>query len=438
VLARVEPQVTLTIKRRRAHTQSISHERRGQGISLVVLFEEIRMKTKLSNLYPAAMFLSILASAGTARAVAPNDPNTTARTLVEQCAGIQKGDKVMVSGRPTDIALLESLAVQVRKVGAFPLVSVNTDQMARRMFDEVPAEFDTQTDAFGLKLAESTDALITVESIENPALFAGASQARMAARAKASMPVIEALLKKNVRQITLGNGLFPTQAAAKMYGLTTEQLSEIFWSGVNVDYSALQSTGTKIKGMVESGKQVHITNPNGTDLSFGIERRQAFVSDGAISKEDLAKGGAACQVWLPAGEVYSTPVPGTTSGRIVFDRVFFEGKEITGVTIDFKNGKVTSMSGGPGFDAIKAQYDAAGQGKDEFALFDIGINPAVKLPAGTKLLSWVPAGMVSLGIGGNVWAGGTNDCAYGFTGFVPGSTVTIDGKPLVEKGSLLH
>ncbi len=396
------------------------------------------MKTKLSNLYSAAMFLSVLASAGTAFAGGPSDPNTTARTLVEQCASIKKGDKVMVSGRPTDMSLLESIAVQVRKVGAFPLVSVSTDQMARRMFDEVPAEFDSQTDAFGLKLAETADAIITVESIENPALFAGASQARMAARAKASMPVLEALLKRNVRQITLGNGLFPTQATAKMYGLTTEQLSEIFWSGVNVDYAALQSTGTKVKSMFEGGKQVQITNPNGTDVSFGVQNRPCFVSDGAVSKEDLAKGGAACQVWLPAGEVYSTPVPGTTTGRIVFDRVFFEGKEITGVTIEFKNGKVTSMTGGPGFEAIKAQYDAAGPGKDEFSMFDIGINPAVKLPAGTKLLSWVPAGMVSLGIGGNVWAGGTNDCAYAFSGFVPGSTVTIDGKPLVEKGSLLH
>lgn len=396
------------------------------------------MKTKLSNLYSVAMFVSVLASAGTAHAGTPNDPKTTAQTLVEQCANIKKGDKVMISGRPSDMALLESVAVQVRKVGGFPLISMGSDQLARRMFDEVPAEFDSQTDTLGLKLAELLDASITIDSMENPALFAGASQARMAARATANLPVLDALLKKGVRQISLGNGLFPTQATAKMFGITTEQLSEIFWSGVNVDYSALQSTGTKIKEKFESGKKVKITNPNGTDLSFNVDRRPCFVSDGSISKEDLAKGGAACQVWLPAGEVFSTPVPGTTNGRIVFDRVFFEGKEITGVTIDFKSGKVTSMTGGPGFDAIKAQYDAAGQGKDEFSMFDIGINPAVKLPAGTKLLSWVPAGMVSLGIGGNVWAGGTNECAYGFSGFVPGSTVTIDGKPLVEKGSLLH
>lgn len=74
----------------------------------------------------------------------------------------------MVSGKPTDIAPLEE---HVRgagaRLGAFPLVSVSTDQMARWMFDEVPAELDTQTDVLGMKLAETVDAMITVEFIEN-------------------------------------------------------------------------------------------------------------------------------------------------------------------------------------------------------------------------------------------------------------------------------
>jgi aminopeptidase len=104
----------------------------------------------------------------------------------------------MVSGRPTDMALLESIAVQVRKMGAFPLVSVSTDQMARRMFDEVPTEFDNQTDDFGLKLAGIVDATIMVESMENPALFAGSSPARMAARAKSGLPILETTLRRTV------------------------------------------------------------------------------------------------------------------------------------------------------------------------------------------------------------------------------------------------
>lgn len=403
-----------------------------------ILKKEIRMRSTIrctSALFAAALCSGVLASSF-ARAEAPSDANATARTLVTQSANIKKGDKVMVSGRPSDIALLESVAVEVRKLGAFPIVTIITDQMARRMYDEVPAELDSQTDDFGLKLAEIVDATIMVESMQNPTLFADASPERMAARGKASTAVFEAFMKRGVKQVTLGNGLFPTEATAKLYGMSVEELSKTFWAGVNVDYTALQASGAKIKGIIESGKQVRVTNPNGTDLSFGIESRPVLVSDGVISDEDKAKGGAATQVWLPAGEVYTTPVAGSASGKIVFDRVLFMGTEVTGVTIELKAGKVTSMTGGSGFDVIKAQFDAAGAGKDEFAIFDVGINPAVK--QSPTLLTWVPAGMVSLGIGGNAWAGGANDSAYFFGGFLPGSTVTIDGKPLIENGTLKH
>lgn len=394
--------------------------------------QEIVMKWTTS--YAAALCMGVLASAVSAWAAGPSDPNTTARTLVESAANIKKGDKVMISGRATDLPLLESIAVEVRKQGAFPIVTVGSDTLSRRLYDEVPAELDSQADTMGLALAGIMDATINIESMQNPALFADASPARMQARAEAGVPVLDAWMKRGVRQVALGNGLFPTEAIAKVYGVSLDELSQTFWAGVNVDYAALQSSGTKLKAAIEGGKQVHITNPNGTDLSFGIQSRPVFVSDGVISDEDRAKGGAACMVWLPAGEVYSTPVAGTASGKIVFDRVQFMGKDVANVTLEFKNGKITSMTGEAGFEAIKKQYDAAGAGKDEFSLFDLGINPAVK--ATPKLLSWIPAGMVTLGIGGNTWAGGSNDCAYGFNGFVPGSTVTVDGKALVENGSL--
>lgn len=383
-----------------------------------------------TKLYAAALCTGVLA----ASAALAGDANSTARALVETAANIKKGDKVLVTGRPSDLALLESVAVEVRKKGAFPVVTVGSDELARRMFDEVPAELDSQTDEFGLKLAGIVDATIAVESLENPSLFADASPDRMAARAAAGNPVFETFIKRGVRQVSLGNGLFPTAASAKIHGTTVEQLAETFWSGVNVDYSSLQSSGAKIKQVLERGQQVHITHPNGTDLSFKIEKRPVIVSDGVISEEDKAQGGAACMVWLPAGEVYTTPTPGTATGKIVFDRLQFMGNDVTGVTIELKNGKVTSMTGGAGFDAIKAQYDAAGAGKDEFAIFDVGINPAMK--ASSKLLTYVPAGMVTLGIGGNAWAGGENFAAYGLQGFLPGSTVTIDGNALVESGVL--
>jgi aminopeptidase len=48
----------------------------------------------------------------------------------------------------------------------------------------------------------------------------------------------------------------------------------------------------------------------------------------------------------------------------------------------------------------------------------------------------VPAGAVTVGTGVNTWAGGSNDVPYGQSVFLTGATVTLDGKPVIEGGTL--
>jgi len=50
--------------------------------------------------------------------------------------------------------------------------------------------------------------------------------------------------------------------------------------------------------------------------------------------------------------------------------------------------------------------------------------------------AWMPAGMVSLTVGDNAWAGGTNQTNFDVSVHLAGSTLTVDGKPLVEGGKL--
>ena len=168
-----------------------------------------------------------------------------------------------------------------------------------------------------------------------------------------------------------------------------------------------------------------------------VRGRPVSVSDGIISVEDARKGGPSIQVWLPAGDVYCVPVAGSAEGKVVHSRDYFEGKEIQDLTLTFAHGKLVSMTGsGPGFAELKARYDAAGNGKESFGFFDMGINPNVKLPADSKVGTWVPAGSIAVGIGNNVWAGGDNKTGFGYTAFLPGSTVSLDGKTVIEKGQL--
>ena len=75
-------------------------------------------------------------------------------------ARVHDGELVQLAGCPADIELLEDLAVAVRQQGSDPLITLGSDRLARRLYDDVPARLDAHPDAFGLKLAGIVDARI--------------------------------------------------------------------------------------------------------------------------------------------------------------------------------------------------------------------------------------------------------------------------------------
>jgi len=376
------------------------------------------------------------ASPEVAKKAGAPDAEAISNRLVTQVAGVKEGDVVFINGGARDLELLENLVTDSRKVGAFPLLSINSDRMAKKYYEEVPEKYDTQAPDFDLKLATLPTVAISVDANEIEGVLADVSPTRLANRAKTNQPVGDLFLKRNVKLIEVGNGLYPTDWRAKQLGITQDELAKAFWSGVNTDYSGVQATGEKLKTTLSAGKELHITSPEGTDLKVKIEARPFFVSDGIISAEDVQKGGPAVSVYLPAGEIYTTPVAGTAEGKVVIAQQSYRGKEVTNLTLVFAAGKMTSMTGsGPGFDALKKDYDAVTDpGKDMFSYVDFGINPNLKIWPASKIGNWVQAGMVSLGTGFNTWAGGDNKASFDAGGHLPGCTVTMDGKTIIEKG----
>lgn len=368
---------------------------------------------------------------------AHTDLEQLAQRLVTQSAAVKEGEIVLISGRPSDAELLENIAVNVRKVGGFPLVTYSSDRLTKRLFFDVPEKYDAQADLLGSKLADIANVTISLGNVTSENLFEGADPKRMAARNKADEPVMQKFLHK-VRSIEVGNNLYPTSWRAQRYGMSEEELAKIFWDGVNLDYSTLQARGEQVKAVLAGGSEVHITNPNGTDLKLNVKGRPVLVSDGVVTADDMKAGAVASSAYLPAGEVYTTPVPGSAEGKVVNTRTYFRGKEVNNLTLTVAGGKVTAMAGeGPGYADLKAEYDAIDDArKNELSFVDFGFNPNVKLPANSTVGTWVPAGSVTVGTGVNMWAGGENSVPYGLVIFLPGSTVTLDGKPIVENGVL--
>ena len=373
----------------------------------------------------------------TALKAAPTDLEQLSNRLVTDVAGIKEGEIVFINGAVRDLELLENLNTDARKVGAFPIVTIGSDRMFKKYYEEVPEKYDSQTPDLDLKLATLPDVAITIDTNDADNLTEGIAPARLAAVGKANAPVGELYLKRNVRRVEIGNNLYPTAYRAKRFGMSQDDLTKTFWEAVNTDYSAIQATGEKVRTELSTGKEVHITNTNGTDLKVKIEGRQFFVSDGIISADDVKKGGPAVAVYIPAGEVFCSAVPGTAEGKVVESQTFFRGKEVNNLTLTFVAGKLTEMTGsGPGFADLKASYDANGEGKELFGFVDFGINPNLKIWPMSKVGNWVQSGMVTVGIGNNTWAGGDNKVSYAMTNYLPGSTVTVDGKTVVENGVL--
>ena len=367
----------------------------------------------------------------------PVDAQAIAERVVSQSAGIKSGDIVRITGGPRDLELLESMAVHVRKVGGHPFVTLNTDRMAKRMYTDVPAAQDSEVPAAEMRLAQMVTAVIAVDSNESEDVLADIDPKRVAATSTAGLPVNALLLKNNVKFVEVGNAFYPTPWRAQRYGMSLDELRTMFWDGVNVDYKALQQRGTDVAAVLAAGNEVHITSPSGTDLRVRRQGRSIYVSSGTISSEDIQKGGANVRAYLPAGEVATTVVPGTASGKVVVPVQYFRGQEIQNLVLTFSGGNLTSMAGsGPGFDRFKASYDAASGGKEILGFIDFGINPNIRLGSSSRLATWVPAGTVTIGTGDNTWAGGDNNAAGGVTSFLSGCTVTLDGKVIVENGQL--
>lgn len=362
-----------------------------------------------------------------------------AQRIVTQTAGVAEGEVVQIEGTPHDIKLLEALATEVRKRGAFPLVTLTTDEMERRSFTEVPAKYDSQERKLELALADVVDVGIFVGSTQSPDLLADVPDiaTRRSAREKAFEPVFKKWAESN-RFVEVNNGLYPTAWRAKRYGMSEEELARMFWQGVNVDYSDLQTRGEAIRNSLARAKEMRIRAGNGTDLKLRIEGRPIVVSDGVLSDEDRERGGTARWSYLPAGEVALTPVPGSAQGKVVFNRLFYDGKEVLDLTLTFAKGQMTAMSGsGPGYASLKAHHDAAADPrKTELGFVDLGINENLQLPKDSAVGTWPPAGTTTVGIGSNVWAGGDNGSTYGLAGHLRDATVTVDATTLVKNGEL--
>ena len=379
--------------------------------------------------------VATLLVSGTTVVAQPPNLRLVARNLV-QAGMVKEGDKVLISGSVRDAALLEDIAIEARKAGAHPLITISSDRLVRRSFDDVPAAFDNVTSPVDMILVNNFDVQIVIDVNESEGLLAGVPITRRTTRAKAAAPVTEAYFKRKVRSVNLGNDLYPTLALSRRLSVPQGALASAFWRAATVSPSSLRTKGETLRRSFSDNGVVTITAPNGTNISLRVQPTDGFVSDGAITAEKLRQGSGAAATFLPAGEVILPAMDGSTNGKIVLDRMMWDGRLIRGLTLVFEKGLLTSMTAENDMSALEARYLGASGDKNRFGFIDIGINDQTKLPVGSGRVVWTAPGAIVFGFGDNRAFGGDNQSDFGFIAQIGGATLTVDGKPLIAAGKL--
>lgn len=379
--------------------------------------------------------LAALAALAPGAAAADAHHDQIAANVVNQSLAVQPGEVVLINGNPDQVDLLAALQVAVFKAGGQPVITLNIPQANKRAVMESPIEHLKRLPTAQLHLTRMADATISAGSVQDPKLFADVPEERLAALRQANAPLSQAISTMRTRNVSLGQtGGIPTDAYARSLGADPKEVQEIFWRAVGVPPASLAETAERLAGRLAPGTTVHLSSAAGTDLTFTLAELPARINAGRTADVDAPSGPSS--VWLPAGEAYACVEAGSASGTLVVPHLNFRGNDVENLRLTFSAGQLTGLTADAGAETLRQFLDSSSPATKVLSVVDFGVNPESRTPDGSRVYSWEMAGMVTVGLGNNSWAGGTNHADGALTLHLPALTAKVGEETVVRDGKL--
>ena len=167
---------------------------------------------------------------------------------------------------------------------------------------------------------------------------------------------------------------------------------------LRVDYKAMSRITKKVAVLLTKNSIVHITTPEGTDISFSIRGRKGEPDTGLLSGEGAFGN-------LPAGEAYLAPVEGSAKGKLVI--LWAPTRRLASpVTVLVKDGQVVKVSGREPYVKELQALLKKHKGNSNLAELGVGTNPLATRPDNI-LESEKILGTVHMAFGDNSSFGGS-------------------------------
>lgn len=357
---------------------------------------------------------------------------TFVKSVVNTCLRIRREDRVVINSWRHMLDLAEAFAFECERIGAKTHLEVASDRLYYQTILDLPVDYLREPNPFSLSLLDVATANIFIAGPEDPEGLKKITPERMSALVEGDKPYSHKFFEKKIRsaQIYLG---FVTRQRAKTYGFDYEEWNRNVQSAIDVDYNSMRESGKKIGKLIEEASVAHITAGNGTDLTLELGNAVAHIDDGVIDDEDLRKGFG--YTALPAGNVVTLPKERSADGVFIADMPEPDsGLLIHDLTWQFRNGRLTSLTGGKNAETISNRWKIAKGDRDQASYLMIGLNPQAR---GGFLQNSIILGSITLGIGDNRELGGKMESDFGAKCTALKPNLELDGKLVIRDGQFV-
>ncbi len=293
-----------------------------------------------------------------------------ADVLVDYSVAVRKGDKVLINGSTLCEPLLQQVYLKVLQAGGYPLMMPSisgTEELLYRygsddQLQHIPAP---------MKLAmETYDVRISILGDANTRLLSTIDPARMVLHNQAYTEMTKIFMKRSASgDLRWTVTLFPTNAYAQDAEMSLREYEDFVYGACLPDlndpvgyWKKFSIHQQKIIDWLKGKKEVHLVGTD-TDLRLTIADRVFINCDGRYN--------------MPDGEIFTGPVEDSIEGHVRFSYpTIYEGREVIGVQLWFKQGRVIRASAEKNEEFLLKTLDTD-EGARRVGEFAIGTNEGI-------------------------------------------------------------
>lgn len=363
-----------------------------------------------------------------------------ANVLVNYSTRVKKGDLVAIRGDPIAWPAIEAVFVAVLKSGGNPLYIPQSERISELLLEHGTDDQVRFLSPLDMHRVEKIDVEIAFWAETNTKSLSRYPSERLAMKQAARRPFMKRFLERaGKHEIRWVGTLFPTHAFAQDAEMSLSEYEDfVFRAGLlhlpdpAAAWKKISERQQRVVDFLQGKKQVHFRVPeksgehDGTDLRVDVSKSTWINCDG---KENF-----------PDGEVFAGPQGVDGHVNYTFPAVY-HGKEVEGVRLEFKGGRVVNASAKRGEDYLikMLDQDAGARVMGEIA---IGTNYSIREFSKNTLFDEKIGGTFHAAVGaGYPESGSSNESGLHWDmvcDLRQGGMIAADGEVFHQNGRFTH